>query len=203
MTQNNFLIIGITGITGSGTSTVAKILETHGGFVITADKLAHEVMGKGENAYAEIVKFFGKGILDDENNNEINRRALGTLVFGTENKAKLERLEQIIHPHVIAKIMTHIEEAKASGKYNFAVIDAPLLIESGLNAICTITCLVTASEPTRITRIINRDNIDEITAKHRLQSRKGDEFLRPHADVVIENNSDLTTLRQSISKELL
>jgi len=194
MTQSK--VIGITGISGSGTSTVAKILEEQGGFIIQADKLAHAAMRKGGAAFSKIIKTFGEGILGEDG--EINRRTLGALVFGEENKAKLEALEQIIHPHVISEIQSFVKKTKSSDKYDFAVIDAPLLIESGLNKLCTSCWLITAPENIRLERIMTRDKIDPETAKRRLQSRPGDETLRPYVDVIIENNSDLQALRQLI-----
>ena len=193
MTQNKFPIIGVTGISGSGTSTVAKILEEQGGFVISADKLAHAAMGKGSSAFPQIISIFGIEILDE--NGEINRRALGKMVFGAENKEKLAALEGIIHPQVVAKIHELIKEAAESGSYTFAVIDAPLLIESGLNKLCDTTWLITAPDEVRITRITIRDGIDEESAKCRLSSRPGDESLRPHVDVIIENDGDINKLR--------
>ena len=171
-------------------------MEEHGGAVIQADKLAHAAMHKGKKTFGKIIKTFGEGILGEDG--EINRRALGALVFGAENKAKLETLEQIIHPYVISEITAFIQKTKTSGKYSFAVIDAPLLIESGLNKLCTTCWLITAPETARLSRIMTRDNIDLETAKRRLQSRPGDETLRPHANVIIENAGDPEDLRQFV-----
>jgi len=196
-----FRVVGVTGISGSGTSTVAKILEEQGGFIINADKLAHAAQRKGGSAFTIIIKTFGEGILDE--NGEINRRSLGALVFGSENKEKLQILEQIIHPIVIAEIHTQIKDAANSGKYNFAVIDAPLLIESGLNNLCNTCWLITAPHNLRLQRITARDGIDQETAERRLNSRPGDETLRPHADIVIENDGELETLCNRVLTALL
>jgi len=189
MIQNN--IIGATGITGSGTSTVSAILAELGGFIIYADKLSHEVILKGQPAYEKILSAFGEDILFT--NGEINRKALGTKVFG--NSEKLAALESIIHPEVIAK--THELLAQAQG-FPFAVIDAPLLIESGMYKMCKSVWLVTATDKNRLARIMSRDGIDTETATRRLKSRAGDDVLRPYADVIIENNSDIASLREQI-----
>jgi len=196
-------IIGVTGITGSGTSTVSSILMEMGGYVISADKIAHEVMRKGEPAYNKIISVFGPPPQPDNPHTpspallhpdgEINRKTLGSLVFG--NPEKLAVLESIIHPAVITQIESQLTNATS---YPFAVIDAPLLIESGLHKICHSVWLVTAPDETRIARIIARDSIDSETAIRRLQSRKGDAFLLPHANFVIENNSDVKSLRIKI-----
>ena len=188
------MIIGITGISGSGTSTVSAILEEiHGGFVISADKLAHEVILKGQPAYDQLLAIFGQDILQP--NGEIDRKALGTKVFG--DGEKLAVLEAIIHPHVIAKTQQLLAQAAAQG-FPFAVIDAPLLIEAGMHNMCHTVWLVTAPEATRRERIMSRDGIDGETAGRRLQSRVGDDALLPHAHTVIENAGDLAGLRQML-----
>lgn len=197
MTRNS-RIIGTTGITGSGTSTAAAILAERGGLVICADKLAHEVMRKNSPAHAEIVEIFGAGIIGGDG--EIDRRLLGAKVFG--DKDALSRLEKIIHPRVIDRTREICGEIAERG-YEFAVIDAPLLIESGMNAMCESVWLITAPDSARISRITARDKIDEAAAKRRIESRKGDDFLRAHADVIIENDGDEADLRTKIDETCL
>ena len=194
------LVIGVTGITGSGTSTVSAILAQQGGYVISADKLAHSLMKKGQAPYYEILQAFGDGaqhttsLLDPTG--EINRRALGALVFTSPTKLKL--LEAIMHPHVIATTQQLIEGYFNEATANFAVIDAPLLIEAGLHTICNSLWLVTAPDHVRLARIQARDNIDLQTATHRLNSRSGDNALKQYADIIIENNGDLESLRGNV-----
>jgi len=200
--------IGITGITGSGTSTVAQILADAGGLVIHADKLVHQLMQKpmrpslfGEaifdTVYEDIVKLFGNEILAD--NGEINRKSLGEVVFNHPEKLKM--LESIIHPSVIAKIKSLLI-ASIEAKYPFAVVDAPLLIESGLNTICDEIWVIISTYEIRMARIMKRDNISPSDAQRRLKNRKGDVFLTAHADVVIENNGDLITLTTAVRQRL-
>jgi dephospho-CoA kinase len=197
MTQNNYgKIIGVTGITGSGTSTVSAMLEEiHGAFVIYADKLSHEAIFKGQPAYEKIVGVFGKNILNADG--EINRKILGEKVFG--NSEQLAALEAIIHPEVIAKTHVLLEQARG---FPFAVIDAPLLIESGMYKICGSVWLVTAYDSIRVARIMLRDNIDRETATRRVNSRAGDDFLLPFANKVIENNGDIESLRRAVERNL-
>jgi len=197
MTQNNKLkVIGVTGITGSGTSTVSAILAEAGGFVISADKLAHDVMQKGQPAYERILKEFPvPEILLP--NGEINRKVLGSMVFA--NPQKLTLLEAIIHPQVIAKTQELLLQAHS---HPFAVIDAPLLIESEMHKICDSVWLITATDDIRIARIKTRDGIDNETATRRLKSRKGDSVLRPYANVIIENNGELKNLHQVVVRYL-
>jgi len=179
-------IIGITGISGSGKTTVARMLTKMGGFVVEADPLAHEVMQKGRPAYDEIVKTFGTEILDSEG--EISRPTLGKLVF--EDKKKRTQLEKIIHPKVINLTTALIVHARLSGQHKFAVIDAPLLIEAGMHKNCHTCWLITASHEVRLARIMARDSITKEAAEKRLATRKGDEALKPYANTIIENNNE-------------
>ncbi|MCL1877755.1 MAG: dephospho-CoA kinase [Defluviitaleaceae bacterium] len=184
--------IGVTGITGSGTSTVATILAERGGFIIHVDKLAHEAMAKSGASYAEIVSTFGSEILNEKG--EINRRVLGAKVFA--NKEELAKLEKIIHPRVIDRTR-EIVEIMPPG-YTFAVIDAPLLVESNMHTMCDSVWLVTATDDVRIARVTARDSIDENAAKRRLQARAGDSALREHANIIIENSGSAIALRSKI-----
>jgi len=173
-------IIGVTGLSGSGTSTVASILEEMGGLVISADQLAHQTMAEPETQ-EKIIAAFGTA----------DRKKLGEIVF--RDPAKLVELEKIIHPRVIAEVERLLPAAE-----NFTVIDAPLLVESGLHKLCDMVLLVTAPYETCIKRIQARDGINANAAARRLASRKGEDFLRPFATYVIENNGDLEKLRCAV-----
>ncbi|MCL2362833.1 MAG: dephospho-CoA kinase [Defluviitaleaceae bacterium] len=192
-------IIGITGISGSGKTVAAAILAKMGAFVVEADSLAHSLMEKGCEAYDEIVSAFGVEILDGSG--EIHRPSLGKLVF--EDGDRLRLLEGIIHPRVIEKTNELIANATESGIYSFAVIDAPLLIEAGMHKMCDSTWLITASHETRLARIMARDNLTKEAAEKRLASRKGDEFLQPHVDIVIENDDEnIEKLQKKLNNSL-
>jgi len=193
------IIIGVTGISGSGKTAVTRLMVEMGGFAIEADPIAHALMKKGQPAYNEILTAFGEDILSKDG--EISRPALGKLVF--EDKEKLRQLEGIIHPKVIAKTAELIAEAEQTGAYGFAIIDAPLLIEAGMHKSCHSCWLITATHETRVKRIMARDNISQEAAEKRLASRKGDEALRPYADIIIENNGDsLDELRVKVAEGL-
>jgi len=193
------ITIGITGISGSGKTTVTHMLEALGGYTVEADKLAHMVMRKGQPAYNEIAAAFGTGILDSKG--EINRPALGKLVF--KDREKLARLEDIIHPKVIALTTSLIVQARETGRYKFAVIDAPLLVEAGMHKNCHSVWLVTANHDIRLARIMARDGISKDAAEKRLASRTGDEAIKPYANTIIENNSEnLDDLRKKAAAAL-
>ena len=190
MTQSKVPVIGITGITGSGASTVAGFLEELGGMVISADRLAHEAVKKDQPAYVEIIELFGKEVLQEDG--EINRKALGKIVFG--DKTKIKMLEDIVHPVVVRQI----EKLVVSCKKAFAVIDAPLLTESGLDVLCDETWCVTAPNEERLARIMKRDGIDKTAALMRLESRRDEHELMGKADFVLHNLGDFTELKKQV-----
>ena len=204
MTQNKFMVFGITGISGSGTSTVAELLqeliEEEGGYFIAilveADEIAHEVMLKGNQAYDEIVSHFGKDILNDYN--EIDRQILGKIVFNDEEL--LTVLKSIIHPHVIKITKNIINSCSETEEVLAVIIDAPLLIESGMNSLCDYCWLVTAPNEKRLERIQARDNISLEMAELRLKNRVGDEALRPYVNAVIENDGDKHSLMKKVQE---
>lgn len=195
-------ILGVTGISGSGTSTVADILSERGGVLISADDLAHEAIGQGKEAYHEILREFGKGggeapLLTPDG--EINRKALGALAFGRPDV--LARLEAIIHPQVWNDTEILLQNARSQNA-PFAVIDAPLLIEAGMHELCDTVILVTASDTRRAERIMERDGITIEAAVRRLASRAADEVRMPYAHIVIENDGDIVQLRQRTAEAM-
>ena len=101
------MVIGITGGIGTGKSTILRILKEKYNFTIfEADKIAHELMMKGNVSYLKIVDYFGNDILDE--NNEIDRKKLGQKVFN--DKKQLEKLNEFVHPEVIHEIQNRIEK---------------------------------------------------------------------------------------------
>ncbi|MDR1914747.1 MAG: dephospho-CoA kinase [Clostridiales bacterium] len=183
MTPNKFSIpiIGVTGNSGAGKSSVSKILESAGGFCIDADKLAHNVLSSSKTAYDRIIQVFGDGILKD---GLIDRKKLGSVVFKDEGLRK--QLETIVHSEVI--VMTHEltraiaraiarAAARAVSEFKFAVWDAPLLVEAGMHKDCDYVCLVTAEHTVKLNRIVIRDNISSETALLRLNNQPSEEDL--------------------------
>jgi len=186
-------IIGVTGHTGSGASSFAKFLEDYGGLVISADKLAHEELNKDSSAFLLLIESFTEAILNSCG--EINRGALAAMVFGKGNEENLKKLEGIIHPAVLKKTRKIIEENASDLRSKFIVIDAPLLVESGLNEDCDLTVFVRADKQVRVLRIMKRDRIDFISAERRIESRIEPDYGK--IDLVIENNGSLDDLHNA------
>ncbi len=121
------LRVGLTGGIGCGKSTVAIQLREFGCAVIDADRLANKLLDRGREAYAEVVREFGKGILDIQGH--IHRERVAEVVFA--DPSKLERLNRIVHPRVIEIIERQLAEYASAGSPSVAVVEAALLIEAG------------------------------------------------------------------------
>ncbi|MDE6182368.1 MAG: dephospho-CoA kinase [Eubacteriales bacterium] len=197
MKQNSSLIIGLTGGSGCGKTTVANILKEIGGYIIDADKIAHNIIQKGEKAYYEIINAFGEKILTNEKN--IDRKILGNIVFS--EKEKLNILNSITHKYILEEIHNEINFAKKQKKYKYIVLDAPLLIETNLHKIVDTVWIVYADEKERINRLIKRDNISKEMIEKRIAIQTPFEKNKPFADFIIYNKEN-TDLKEIILKRL-
>ena len=175
-------VIGLTGNSGTGKSSVAKVMGKYGALILDCDKIAHENMAVGGCAYDEIVSAFGKDILNSDNT--INRKALGNIVFN--DSQKLSILNKITHSKITQRVKDEI--AKASCKC--VVIDAPLLIEAGLDAIADKVWVVTADTEVRIERIMNRDGISRQEVLSRFSKQTPAEVLEKKADLIIDHSQN-------------
>jgi dephospho-CoA kinase len=123
------LRVGLTGGIACGKSAVAAMLRARGCAVLDADSLAHDLIEPGQPAHAEIVREFGKDVLGADG--RVNRAKLGDIVFA--EPAKLERLNQIVHPRVVEAADKWLADLARSGGTAVAVVEAALLIEAGYN----------------------------------------------------------------------
>jgi len=189
----NKRIVGLTGGSGAGKGEVAKIFAAADAEIICVDSIAHRVMRKGESpAFKMIVDAFGEAVLGDDG--EICRRKLREIVF--VNKDELKRLTSIVHPYIVEWIL----EAVASSEKRLVLIDAPLLIPSGLNEYCHHVLGVFAPLDMRISRICARDGLTLEDAQARLNNQMLDEELRQHVEFEIENDARLEELHEKVHK---
>lgn len=184
------MVIGLTGGSGSGKSTVSTILKELGMFIIDSDKIAHDIIKKGNNAYNEVIELFSTSILDSRE--EIDRKALANIVF--KDKSKLLLLTNCTHKYIISEIKQIIN----NNINKQIVIDAPLLIEAGLNKITNEVWAVYADLDIRIERIVKRDNISHKQAKDRIACQMSWEELRSYANVIIYNNKGIQDIVEQI-----
>ena len=194
------IVLGITGQSGSGKGEVAKYLSSMGFSVIDADAVYHNIITPPSKCLDELVFHFGKGIITA--GGLLNRKSLAAMVFGKENAEKLLLLNEITHKHVCREIRKILSSMKAMG-CDFALIDAPLLIEAGLDADCDFIISVIADRSIRLERIMRRDKIDEEMAQKRVDSQKPAEFYTEKSDFMIENNGDINSLCEQVKNILI
>ena len=188
-------VIGLTGGTGSGKSVVSKRLAEVGAVIVDADRIAHEIIWKDAPAYHEIVAYYGTGILDEDGN--IIRKKLGEIVFN--DKEKLAFLNQCTHKYIVAEINRQIAAAKAVGEAKAIIIDAPLLLEAGLEKMCDLVWVVYAAPEVRAKRVMERDGITMELAMARIANQKSWLEYRAAASTVIDNSGSLDELEEQLS----
>ena len=171
-------IIGLTGQSGAGKSTVRKIFEQSGFTVIDCDSISRNIASK-KAFLSEIEERFGKDLLCGDGS--LDRAKTASVIYGS--KSDYEKYCGIIFPFITYDIMREIE--KSNG---IILLDAPTLFESGIEIICTEIISVTADFDVCVKRISSRDGITEITAKERLYSQHNVDFFRKNSDYIIENN---------------
>ncbi|MCI2113170.1 MAG: dephospho-CoA kinase [Ruminococcus sp.] len=182
-------ILGLTGQSGAGKSTVAEFLEQNGFYVINADLLVHKIYNSGSPCLKTVASVFGEDIISD--NGTPDRKLLAKRAFSSKENTAL--LSSIVHPFVTAELFTQIKKAAESGATT-VVYDAPQLFESNADVICDEIISVTAEKSVRLERICKRDNISKENALMRMNAQLDEEFFRENSDYIIENNSDLSSL---------
>lgn len=190
-------IIGLTGSMASGKSTVSAYLRTKDIPVIDCDAISRHALDRSEKAYSEVVEEFGNKIVLPDGN--IDRKALAGIVFADEEK--LNKLNSIIHPVVRQRA---VETLLLYQKFHVktAVVDAPLLIESGMTAVVNEVWVVYASPEVQLRRAMARDNASNEQIEERMKSQMPLEEKKKHADVLINNDGTLEELYRQIDKYL-
>ncbi len=187
-------IIGLTGPSGSGKGALGEIFASVGIPSIDTDKVYHALLVPPSACFDELVGEFGNGILCD---GHIDRKALANIVFSDTTGTLQNKLNAITHKYVIEKTWQILAEYEKQGKAA-AVIDAPLLIEAGIDKKCDLNICVLADEALRMERIITRDGLGEEAAKMRLAAQKPNEFYMAATNYVLYNNDELRSLRASL-----
>ncbi|MBQ5677563.1 MAG: dephospho-CoA kinase [Clostridia bacterium] len=175
-------IIGLTGLTGAGKSTVAQKLMAYGCYHIDADKVAREVINNNENVKNKLKERFGADVINADGTT--NRPLLASRAFADE-QSTLD-LNAITHPAVIEEIKSIIKDIEEVG-YRGIIIDAIALFESGLDTLCDFNVTVVAPKEIRLERIMKRDNITEEKALERINAQKDESFFTSKADFVLWN----------------
>jgi dephospho-CoA kinase len=184
------LILGLTGGIATGKSTVAEMLEKLGAYRIDADKISREVVQPGMPAWREIVEHFGPGVLFF--NRQLNRHALASVIF--HDPQERAKLEEFTHPPIKDMIREQILIARKSGA-KVALLEVPLLYETGLAALADKVVVVVADETTMIERMLMRDNLNKEEARLRIKAQMSLAEKARKADYVIYNTGTSEELK--------
>ena len=171
------MILGITGGTGCGKTTLLTCIGSQGGLILDCDAIYHDLLRTDLALLGAIEKRF-PGTVE---NGVLQRKKLGRLVFSDEKA--LNDLNQITHSAVKAEVLRRLAH-----KPKLAAIDAIGLFEGGLAELCDVTVAVTAPEEARLRRLMIRDGIDRDYAKRRIAAQKSAEWFRERCDFCLENN---------------
>jgi len=190
------LKIGLTGGAATGKSTVSSILKRLGAEIIDVDMTAREVVEKGSPCLEKIVMHFGQDVLLADGS--LNRKKLGDMVFA--DKAKLEKLNAIVHPVMAARVRDTIRAVEKEKSTEVLIIDAAILIEMGLHKMVDCVWLVWANRKTQIERLAARDGMSEEKAENIINSQMPMEEKIKFADTVIDNTGTTEDLEDKVLK---
>ncbi|SYZ73269.1 Dephospho-CoA kinase [Candidatus Zixiibacteriota bacterium] len=189
------MLIGITGQIGSGKTEVARLFRKHRAFVISADKIGHDVVDNDPKVLGKLVAAFGQGIINSRG--RLNRKQLAQIAFSsTRGKAKLD---SIVHPPLLKELSRQVRNAQIRNK--LVVVDAALLIEWGWHKKVDYLLVVLAPNRAKIARLMNK-GYSQREAHSRLKSQLSARRYRQVADRVIYNNKSLAALEVQV-KEII
>ncbi len=161
------ILVGLTGGVATGKSTVARMFKRCGAIVIDADQLARDVVEPGKPAWRAIVRAFGKNVLRPDRS--LDRKALGGIVFGS--RAKLCRLERIIHPRVAREQQRLVRRIAKRKPRAVVIYEVPLLFEAGVDERVDKIIVVTVDRNTQIARLKKRNGLSRAEAIRRISSQ--------------------------------
>ena len=184
MNKNSF-ILGITGGTGCGKTTLLKVIAEQGGLILDCDAIYHGLLASDAALLTAIESRF-PGTVE---NGQLQRKKLGAIVFSDEKA--LQDLNKITHGAIKAEVLRRLAEQP-----KLAAIDAIGLFEGGLAELCDVTVAVTAPEEVRIQRLMLRDNISEDYARSRIAAQHKEAWFREHCDCTLENSGTELQFRE-------
>lgn len=190
-------ILGLTGPTGAGKSTVAEEFRRQGATVLDCDRIAREVTTVCQPCLQELRQEFGAEVFFPDGT--LNRKELAARAFSSPEKTK--RLNAITHPWICRRIEQEIARFRQAGG-GVLVLDAPLLLEAGADALCDRVLAVLAPVSLRFARIVARDGLTESLAWARIKAQPQDAFYREYADVCLDGICDSQTLSEQVRQLL-
>lgn len=184
-------VIGLTGPTGAGKSSVTDVANKLGFKIVDCDTLARVAVQKGSDGLSDVVKVFGDDVLNSDGT--LNRAALAKKAFSSADNTEL--LNKTLLPHITALVQKEIDE-------ELVMLDAPTLFESGADSLCDEVIVVLANQKIRMSRIMQRDNIDEESALLRIKAGKDDNFYIMRTNNIVYNDCEQSVLNLKFEKLL-
>ncbi len=190
---------GLTGGVASGKSTVARMFEELGAKVIDADRIGHELLGSTQPPYNEIVRRFGKEVLDASG--EIDRRRLGAIVFS--DAAKLRELNAILHPRIIERVEAEAQRYRAQDPRAVILVDAALIFEAGIGSRFEKLLVAWCPPEMQIERLMAKAGLSRKKAEQRVASQIPADEKRRRADYVIDCSGSPEDTRKQVERLFL
>jgi len=190
------LNVGLTGGIGSGKSEVARRFAARGARLIDADAIAREVVRAGTPGFERVVEAFGADVVGPDG--ELDREALGRLVFGDEDARG--RLNAIVHPLVGERVFGLMAEAADADPSGVLVNDVPLLVEGNLAERYDVVVVVDAPVKVQLQRLVGYRGMSEADARARIAAQASREQRLAIADYVIDNTGDLADLDDRVAE---
>lgn len=202
------LKVGLTGGIASGKSVIGEMFVALGAHLVQADRLAHQVMDPGEPVYNQVVRHFGREILNPDGS--INRPKLAELAFGApdlpedQRGSRVAELNSIVHPAVIRSQEDWMQAVGAQDRNAVAIVEAALILEAGMDKRFDRLIVVTCAPEQRAARFAARQKMDLESANKEVQRRMAvqlsDEKKVKAADYVIDNSGSLATTHEQVTE---
>jgi dephospho-CoA kinase len=200
------LKVGLTGGIASGKSVVGEMFVALGAHLVQADRIAHSLMQPGELVYNEVVRHFGREILNPDGS--VNRSKLAEVAFGPatapqgQRASRIDELNRIVHPVVLRSQDEWMEEMGWQDPHAVAIVEAALILEAGAGERFDRLMVVTCSAEQRVARFAARQKIDLEAARkevtRRMAAQLPDEEKTKAADFVIDNSGSLDQTREQV-----
>ena len=192
------LRVGLTGGVACGKSTIAAMMVKRGAHYLQADGLAHQLYEPGAVTYDEVVRSFGREILNQDGS--INRSKLANVVFPD----RIDELNAIVHPEVVKRQNSWMSEVERQDPHGIAVVEAALLIEAGANKDFDKVIVVTCSLDRKIEHFVRRAHVPLDVARFEVERRSAaqftDEEKARHANYVIDNSASIEETERQVDR---
>jgi len=199
------LKLGLTGGIASGKSVVGEMFVALGAYLVQADRIAHSLMSPGAPVYNEVVRHFGRDILDPDGS--VNRAKLAEAAFGTgavKTASRIEELNRIVHPAVIRSQNEWMHAIGVHHPRGVAIVEAALILEAGAGADFDRMVVVTCNPEQRAVRFAARQKVDLESARkevaRRMAAQLPDEEKIKAADFVIDNSGTIESTREQAGR---